>query len=211
MRLSHLFLSCVLCKKVCQRPDIDNHSALREFGARIIGQLVTSYISTIPSLQTRLIKVYVKSIQEENTALSTLFGALAGLAEFGDQIVESIIFPLVKSIGLRLVQIIDTNNAIEKQPADKIRDQIVEIISNVLKEKSSIIPAKFIQETNIANKQPTVIEFEYFVSEFGAFFGQLIYERLNKIRSIHFQHQVHLNANILATSNAQVKSIAISK
>ena len=189
-------LTCVLCKQVCLRPEVDNHAALREFGAHIIGQLVHNYGSTITSLQTRLIKVYVNSIKGENTSLATLFGALAGLTEFGNEVCESIIFPLVKPIGMRLAQILDsTTTGAERQPAEKIRDQLTDIIFNVLKDRPSIGNSAPASNSN---------EFDYLVTEFGAYMGQIVHERLGRYRS----------ANAATASsvsmNAQIKPITIT-
>ncbi len=33
-------MSCLLSKQLCARPDVDNHYALREFCARLIGQII---------------------------------------------------------------------------------------------------------------------------------------------------------------------------
>ena len=76
-------------------------------------------------MQPRIVKIYLKSIQSDKTTFATLFGALAGLSEMGEEICESIVFPLVKTIGERIVQILDGGTTpSEKQPAEKVKQQI---------------------------------------------------------------------------------------
>lgn len=173
--------SCVLSKQVCARPEVDNHCVLREFGARLIGQIVKTYKPTIPTLQTRAIKVYLNSLQSEQTTFATLFGAITGLTELGNDISESFIFPLVKKIGERIVAILDSPaNQQEKLLADKIKQQLIRAIMPILKTKQ------------ISN------EYEYSLNEFGAYFGPLIHTQLMKIRS---QQQNVVQGQVVSHAN----------
>lgn len=177
-------MSCVLSKQVCARPEIDNHCVLREFCANIVGQIVKTYGITIPSLQSRIVKIYLNSIQSDKTTFSTLFGAVAGLSELGNEICESFVFPLIKSIGERLAQILDsTASSQEKLPAEKVKQQITKIVSAILK-----------------SKPPQPNEFDYLTTEFGAYFGELIHAQLMKLRS---QQVSAAQAQVAAALNKQ--------
>lgn len=158
-------LSCVLSKQVCARPEVENHCALREFCARLIGQIVKTYSPTIPSLQTRTIKIYLNSLESETTTFATLFGAISGLTELGNDICESFIFPLIKMVGERITQILDSPaSQLEKLPADKVKQQIIRSVSSILKQRQ------------VAN------EYDHLMDEFGAYFGPMIHAQLMKLR-----------------------------
>lgn len=184
-------LSCQLSKQLCARPEQDNHFALREFCARLIGQIVKTYTPTLTPLQNKIVKIYLKSMQSDKTSFSTLFGAIVGFAELGNEICESFVFPLVRALGERITQILDspaTNQ--EKLPAEKIKTQLTEIVSNVLIEKPP-------QSSN---------EFDYLTTEFGAYFGQLIHSQVMKLRSqrIHYTQSLSsttFTKTIVANSN----------
>lgn len=160
-------LSCVLSKQLCSRPETDNHWALREFAARLIGQIVKNYNTTVLNLQTRIIKIYNKSIQSERTTFASVYGAVVGLTELGNEICESFVFPLVKTLGERITQILDSPvTQQEKMPAEKLKNQITKSVSTVLK-----------------SKQQTSDELDRLTTEFGAFFGPIFHSNLMKLRN----------------------------
>ena len=151
----------------------------REFCARLISQIITTYGPTLTSLKPRIVKVYLNALSDKTT-FSTLFGAVIGLSELGTEVCESFVFPLVKSLGERITQILDsTATSQEKQPAEKVKQQLVEIITSVLKSKAPL----------------SADEFDYLTTEFGAYFGQLIHGDLMKYRS---QKQTVAQAQVAA-------------
>ncbi len=78
------------------------------------------------NLQPRIVKVYLNSLQSDKTTFSTLFGAIVGFAELGNEICESFIFPIVKMLGERINQILDGPAAnAEKMPAERVKQEIV--------------------------------------------------------------------------------------
>jgi len=180
-------LSCVLNKQLCARPEVDNHCALREFCARLVGQIVKNYSPTIPALQTKTVKVYLNSLQSDQATFATLFGAISGLSELGNEICESFIFPLVKTIGERITQILDsTASSQEKLPADKVKQQLIRCISTILKSRQ------------------TPNEFDYLTNEFGAYFGPQIHAQLMKLRN---QQLTANQAQMAAAANAQSRTV----
>ncbi len=126
-----------------------------------------TYRAIIPSLQTRTIKIYLNSLQSEQTTFATLFGAISGLTELGSDICESFVFPLVKTIGERVAQVLDSQaSQQEKLPAEKVKQQLVRSVSSILKPRQ------------IAS------EHDFLLTEFGAYFGPLIHSQLCKLRGI---------------------------
>lgn len=124
-------------------------------------------------------------LKSEKNTFATLYGAIVGLAELGSEIVETFIFPLVKPLGERISQILDsTASNQEKLPGEKIKIEIVKIVSDVLKTK----PTK-----------PGTDEFDYFATEFGAYFGPLVHAELMKYRS---QKKTAAQAMVAAAVNS---------
>lgn len=122
----------------------------------------------------------MNSLQSEYTTFATLFGAISGLTELGSDICESFIFPLVKMIGERITQILDSSaSQPEKLPADKVKQQLVRSISSILKPRQ------------IPN------EYDYLITEFGAYFGPVIHSQLCKLRGFQQNNiQAQMVSNI---------------
>lgn len=145
--------------------------------------MTRTYSPTIPTLQTRIIKIYLNSLQSDQTTFATLFGAISGLTELGNEICESFIFPLVKMVGERVTQILDSQaSQQEKLPAEKVKQQLIRSISSILK-------TRFIEN-----------EYDYLIGEFGAYFGPIIHTQLMKLRSTQ---QNAAQAHALANANQQ--------
>ncbi|CAF0770535.1 unnamed protein product [Brachionus calyciflorus] len=159
--------SCLLSKQLCARPDIDNHYALREFSALLVGQVLKTYGSTLTFLQSRILNVYLEAIKSEKTTFSTLFGALVGIAELGDDIFETVVFPMVKVLGEKIAQVLDGQILPnEKIPADRVKQELIKIISRILKAKSV-----------------EVDDFDQITSKFGSYLGQLIFNQVTKSKA----------------------------
>ena len=144
-----------------------------------------TYTPTIVTLQTRIINNYLNILKSDKNTFATLYGAIVGLAELGNEIVETFIFPLVKPLGERISQILDSvASSQEKLPGEKIKIEIVKITSDVLKTK----PIK-----------PGTDEFEHLATEFGAYFGPLVRSELMKYQS---QKKTAAQAMVAAAVNS---------
>ena len=111
-----------------------------------------------------------------------------------NKISESFVFSLVKTVGERIAQILDSPASTqEKQPAEKIRQQIIVCFKLFLR-----FHLKFFHINNINNNNQimqhivtTILktraahenEFDYLTTEFGAYFGPLLQAQLMKLRS----------------------------
>lgn len=80
----------------------------------------------MPTLQTRIIKIFLNAIQtERNATFATVYGAIFALAELGAHVFENFVFPLIKKIGERVTQVLDSPpNPYEEKLAIKLRDLI---------------------------------------------------------------------------------------
>lgn len=80
----------------------------------------------MPTIQTRIIKIFLNAIQtERNATFATVFGAIDALAELGSHVFENFVFPLIKKIGERVTQVLDSPaSSAEEKSAIMLRDLI---------------------------------------------------------------------------------------
>lgn len=71
-------LTCVLSKQLCLRPELDNHWALRDFASRIISQISKTFNTSVNNIQCRITRLFSDALNNENSFLPTLYGAIQG-------------------------------------------------------------------------------------------------------------------------------------
>ncbi|CAM9642588.1 unnamed protein product [Lampetra planeri] len=99
-------LSCVVSRQLCQRPDVDNHWALRDFASRIAAQACRMYTSPANALLGRTSKVMLKSLSDSAAVWTTHYGCLAVLCELGPEVISSLVLPRLKQEGERIRSIL---------------------------------------------------------------------------------------------------------
>ena len=65
--------------KLCTRPDVDNHWALRDFASRLMANICKNFNSSTNSVQTRVTRVFSEAMRTERNPLVCYYGAIAGL------------------------------------------------------------------------------------------------------------------------------------
>ncbi|KAK3576818.1 hypothetical protein CHS0354_002605 [Potamilus streckersoni] len=127
--------TCIVCKQLCMRPDVDNHWALRDFAARLNAQICKNFSTSINNIQPRITKTFCKAVKSDKTVLATQYGAIAGLGELGSEVIKSFLLPHIKSIGERVQLATEgpvINNA-DKIAADNIKKALCKYLPPVLK------------------------------------------------------------------------------
>ncbi|XP_032802521.1 transcription initiation factor TFIID subunit 6-like isoform X2 [Petromyzon marinus] len=99
-------LSCVVSRQLCQRPDVDNHWALRDFASRIAAQACRMYTSPANALLGRTSKAMLKSLSDSAAVWTTHYGCLAVLCELGPEVISSLVLPRLKQEGERIRSIL---------------------------------------------------------------------------------------------------------
>ena len=81
-------ITCIVSKQLCPKPEVDNHWALRDFAARLMAQLCRMFNCPTNNIQSRITKTLCKALYNEKAALATHYGAVAGLAELGLEVMD---------------------------------------------------------------------------------------------------------------------------
>lgn len=126
--------TCIVSKQLCQRPEIDNHWALRDFAAKLMAQICKNFNTSTNNLQTRVTRLFSTALQNDRVPLSSLYGALEGLSEMGHEVIKVFIIPRLKFISERVCSLTgpDISNT-ERNAAGHIRAMLCKICSPVLK------------------------------------------------------------------------------
>lgn len=183
--------TCIVSKQLCMRPELDNHWALRDFGARLMAQICKNFNTSTNNLQTRVTRIFSKALQNDRTHLSSLYGAIAGLSELGGEVIKVFIVPRLKFVSERIeghLQGTSLSNT-DKIAAGHIRAMLQKCCAPVLK---------------AMRNPPDVLE-EY-KSEFG-FLGPTLHQAVIKARNAPISASVPCNIGN-AISSAPITSAA---
>ncbi|GAB0495363.1 hypothetical protein MMPV_006663 [Pyropia vietnamensis] len=87
-------LTCLVGRRLCGRSRED-HWALRDYAAGVVGVVVSAYAGRYTSLQPRITKTLVNAVLDPSRPLTTHYGATVGLAALGGVVVERLLLPHV--------------------------------------------------------------------------------------------------------------------
>ncbi|CAH1995231.1 unnamed protein product [Acanthoscelides obtectus] len=127
--------TCIVSKQLCMRPELDNHWALRDFASRLMAQICKNFNTSTNNVQTRVTRMFTGALQQaDKVALSSLYGALEGLAELGTEVARIFILPRVKSIGARIESVeINMVPNTDKIASGHIKQLLVKVLAPILR------------------------------------------------------------------------------
>lgn len=126
--------TCIVSRLLCNRPELDNHWALRDFGARLMSQICKNFNTSTNNLQTRVTRIYSQALQNDKAYLSSLYGAITGLSELGSEVVKVFVIPRLKFISERIELHLQGNMSnTDKIAAGHIRNSLQKSCAPVLK------------------------------------------------------------------------------
>jgi len=125
-------ITCIVSKKLCPRPDSDNHWALRDFAARLLAQMCKHFSTATNNIQSRITSTLCKSLYAENTPLVTHYGAIAALSELGLEVVKFLILPRLSIEGELMKKALTGNNNLEKTAAEHMQTLLLKTCSLVI-------------------------------------------------------------------------------
>ncbi|CAF3598375.1 unnamed protein product [Rotaria sp. Silwood1] len=160
-------MSCILAKQLCARPDTDNHWALRDYAASRCAQMVKMFSANIHGLRNRIVRIFLRTFHSERLPLVTHYGALVGLCEMGQETIEELVFPIIRTLGERIIKYLENPSL---SSIDKIT---IDRISGVI---SKYIPIAY------RASRPAPDDLEHFKHEFGSYYGHRLHTHVIQLR-----------------------------
>ncbi|KAJ8920590.1 hypothetical protein NQ315_004729 [Exocentrus adspersus] len=128
--------TCIVSKQFCNRPDQDNHWALRDFASRLMSQICKNFNTSTNNIQTRVTRMFCNALnQADKVPLSSLYGALQGLSELGTEVARIFILPKIKVIGARIESHLEGSliSNIDKTASGHIKQLLIKVLAPILK------------------------------------------------------------------------------
>lgn len=163
-------ISCGVARTVC-RNYTENHWTLRDLSAFVVSEICKKFNSNVTNITNRVIQIYLKPLRDTNNhSLTTIYGAVRGLASLGLSTVKDFLFPHIKNISpmIQTAEISIGKHSDERykqflRESKHVRDAVVSILAPILHNEEII---KFIREV--------------YVDEFG-YLGQYIFTEVKNI------------------------------
>lgn len=95
-------ITCIVSKQICNRPDQDNHYALRDFASKLLSTICKNFNSSTNCLQTRITRLLSKALDNPHLPLSSYYGSISALCELGSEVQRSLLLKRLKMIGERI-------------------------------------------------------------------------------------------------------------
>ncbi|XP_063230673.1 transcription initiation factor TFIID subunit 6-like isoform X2 [Bacillus rossius redtenbacheri] len=127
--------TCVVSKQLCARPEADNHWALRDFASRLMLQVCRNFNTSTNNVQTRVTRMFCRTLHDERVPLASLYGSLQGLCELGTEVVKVFILPSLKYISKRIEETSDglVHSNVDRIAAGHIRILMTKALSPLLR------------------------------------------------------------------------------
>ncbi|XP_028401111.1 transcription initiation factor TFIID subunit 6-like [Dendronephthya gigantea] len=183
--------TCVISRQVCAKPESDNHWALREFGSKLLSQICRTFSTTTNNIQQRITKTLCKALQNVKAPLATHYGAIAGLAEMGTEVLKVLVVPFLKTEGKLIKIALSGSDPREKSAAEHLQAIILKQLP-----------------TTIFQMRPSQEKLEQFEKEFGHL-GPEIYKRVSQLRQTIMTAAAKSGQRPLLTSPSGSKQVIL--
>lgn len=95
-------ITCIVSKQICNRPEQDNHYALRDFASKLLANICKTYNTSTNCLQTRITRLLCKALDNPNLPLSSVYGCISALCELGTEVQQTLVVRRIRAIQDRL-------------------------------------------------------------------------------------------------------------
>ena len=95
-------ITCIVAKQICNRPEQENHYALRDFASKLLANICKTYNTSTNCLQTRVTRLLCKKLDDPNLPLSSVYGCISALCELGPEVQQTLLVKRLKMIQDRL-------------------------------------------------------------------------------------------------------------
>ncbi|XP_044267894.1 transcription initiation factor TFIID subunit 6-like [Tribolium madens] len=176
-------ISCVVSRKI-SKYSYDNHWTLRDFSAQVVATLCSTHSNKINQIKTRVIKIYLRAIQDLRKPLSTLYGSLKGLSCFGEETIKTCVVPLIPVLSHRVCMVLEKTVYL-RDPSHETK-QIKRITDLVL----SVVGPVLLQYKNVNDGGVS------YVKEFG-YLGYTLYNHVKHLEKVEAERKNHFNVYLL--------------
>ncbi|XP_076334044.1 transcription initiation factor TFIID subunit 6-like isoform X2 [Tachypleus tridentatus] len=128
--------TCIVTKQLCNRPEVDNHWALRDFAARLMAQICKSFNTSTNGIQTRVTRMFSQALQNDKMPLASHYGAVSGLCAMGPEVTRVFVVPRIKLIGEKIRHALDETQVrinVERIAGERIKQLILRAVPPQLK------------------------------------------------------------------------------
>jgi len=84
-------ITCIVSKQICNRPEQENHYALRDFASRLLATICKNYNTSTNCLQTRITRLFCKALDNPKLPLSSVYGCISALCELGPEVQQTLL------------------------------------------------------------------------------------------------------------------------
>lgn len=95
-------ITCIVAKQICNRPDQENHYALRDFASKLLANICKTYNTSTNCLQTRVTRLLCKALDKPNLPLSSMYGCIEAAFELGPEVQRALLARRVRMIQEKL-------------------------------------------------------------------------------------------------------------
>lgn len=129
-------ITCIVAKQICNRPEIDNHFALRDFASKLLASLCRAYNTSTNSLQTRITRLLCRALDNPNLPLSSVYGCIAALIELGPEVQQALLIRRIPAIRERIRSAMASSNPNASPNRVPVKDSPEDRILKLLEKKS---------------------------------------------------------------------------
>lgn len=167
-------LTCILSKQLCQRPDIDNHWALRDFSAKQLSVLVRSYSNASNQLLARVTRLLANALEQADAPFTTRYGAVAALTELGSETVQRVLVPHSPTESERIRVVMETH--IPPTPLPSAQQQAAPLKEQrvAAEHLRNLLVRVLASHVRYASATPSRLDEARIRDEFGAYLGSLV-------------------------------------
>jgi transcription initiation factor TFIID subunit 6 len=133
-------ITCMVCRELCASA-AEDHWALRELAADALALIVAKFGQPYPSILPMAAQVLLEAFCDRTKALTTHYGAVAGLTRLGPAVVNRLLLPALPAYAepLRAARESRANPAMAAE-AEKVFDALTRAVGSVLQDQARLAP-----------------------------------------------------------------------
>ncbi|KAG4301913.1 hypothetical protein PCANB_002047 [Pneumocystis canis] len=119
-------LTCLVAKKLGENAMSQEHYALRDFAASLLGLICQRFGDVYHTLKPRITRTLLKAFLDNKKPFTTHYGAIIGLSTMGKEVVRVLIMPNIKIYELLIKDDINTTElTLKKMEATKCLEALL--------------------------------------------------------------------------------------